>query len=254
MKEAFTYVFKDPGYSKKALVYFMVCFITLALMASPQLLTAGIYSESVIQEPQITPVTNPLLIIFISIIGYVFNMFLTGYYYTCIHAIVNQQNNIVLPYMNFGNSFIKGLKFTVAIILISSLVGLLFVLTSFAGLIVSTVLAAVLLLFFGMSCVSFMWIFAIKSNVSVFFAWKEAVKLINQNKNTYYKNWFVFTLLIALGALLSTLFMALFNFLFDNIYLAWIASSIEGAIIASYVAFVGMYLVAKSIKPLDITL
>ena len=56
-------------------------------------------------------------------------------------------------------------------------------------------------------------------------------------------------LITLIGGLASLLFLFLFNFLVNNVYVAWILTSIEGAIIALYTAFVSMYLIAKSIDP-----
>ena len=53
MREAFTYMFKDPGYNNKATVYFVICFISLALMASPEL--ANFNGSAMMQGPKVTP-------------------------------------------------------------------------------------------------------------------------------------------------------------------------------------------------------
>lgn len=251
MKEAFTYMFKDPGYRKKAEVYFVFCFIALALMATPELanISSGVCPYA--QSPIVTPTTSPILL-FLPLIGMVFNFILSGYYFTCVQAITKQQNNIVLPFMNIWSSFVKGFKFFVAVILTSIVFGILYALCVFGGPIAIGVFSLILLLIFGLCGNAFMWLFSIEGKISTFFAWKKAACLVKQNAGIYFKNWFLSGLLIIVGAIVSTLFMFLFNYLLENAYIAWIATSIEGAVIASYTAFVGMYLIAKSIKPSDV--
>ena len=70
MKEAFTYMFKDPRYNDKAIVYFVICFIALALMATPEI--SNLNTVGLSQGPKITPVTNPIFII-LPFIGTLFN-------------------------------------------------------------------------------------------------------------------------------------------------------------------------------------
>ena len=246
MREAFTYMFKDPGYNNKATVYFVICFISLALMASPEI--ANLNSTAVIQGPKVAPVTNPTFM-FLPILGSIFNWILCGYYFTCVQALTQQNQNYVLPFLKIGGSFLKGIKFTIAIILISIVLTTLGVLLSVTGPIGIAIFAILAFLLFVIWGNAFMWLFANEGKFSTYFAWKKVTRLVSENSKTYFKNWFLLILLTLAGAIASILFMLLFNFLVNNIYLAWILTSIEGAIIASYTAFVGMYLIAKSIKP-----
>lgn len=245
MKEAFTYMFKDPRYNEKASVYFIICFIVLALMASPEI--SNINSIALSQGPKYTPVTNPIFAL-LPFVGSLVNIILLGYYYTCIQAITKQEQNYVLPFMKFGSSFIRGFKLILATILITIVLCLMCFILGLAGHVGVIIFCVFITLLFFILGNAFMWLFANEGKISTFFAWKKATKLVLANGNTYFKNLLVLFLLTLLGAFVSTLFMFLFNFLVNNVYIAWILTSIEGAIIASYLAFVGMYLIAKSIK------
>ena len=87
MREAFTYMFKDPRYSDKAIMYFIICFISLALIASPEI--GNMHSVSLSQGPQVTPVTNPVFAV-LPFIGTLINWILCGYYFTCVQALTKQ--------------------------------------------------------------------------------------------------------------------------------------------------------------------
>lgn len=246
MKEAFTYMFKDPMYEKKAMSYFLICFASLALMATPELNNiSDFYSMTI--TPTIKPI-NPLLNL-LPLAGTLFNFILCGYFYTCVQAITNQNNNIVLPYLKIGSSFAKGFCFAIFFFSLTlSPIALLFGLLGSASTTVFVCLSMIVALMFLIYTPAFLWLFANEGKLSTFFAWRKVINLVNLNKKTYFKNYSILFLLTLLGAIISLVFMFLFNFLLGNVYLAWIATSIVGAIIASYIAFVGMYLLAKSFK------
>lgn len=251
MKKAFTYMFQDPGYRKKTEIYFVICFFALALMATPELANIGAGVNPYTQTPKITQVTSPMFF-FLPLIGSAFSIILSGYYFTCVQAIAQQQNNIVLPFMNIWTSFVKGFKFFVTVILTSLVIGILYALCSFVGSFGIIIFSIILLLIFGLCGNAFMWLYSIEGKLTTFFAWKKAAILVKKNAGIYFRNLLLSILLIIAGAIVSTLFMLLFNYLLNNTYIAWILTSIEGAVIASYTAFVGMYLIAKSIKPSDV--
>jgi hypothetical protein len=215
-------------------------------MATPEI--SNLNTVGLSQGPKVTPVTNPIFII-LPFIGTLFNWILTGYYLTCIKAITGQNQNYILPFMNIWTSFVKGFKFIIATILITIALTLLGVLFAFAGPIGVGLFSIILIILLCAWGNAFMWLFANEGKILTFFAWKKAAKLVAANRKSYFKNLLILILLTIAGAIISTLFVLLFNYLVNNIYVAWILASIEGAIIASYTAFVSMYLVAKSIKP-----
>ena len=245
MREAFTYMFKDPRYNDKAMVYFIVCAISLALMATPELASVNVLLS---QGPKVSPVTNPIFTI-LPIIGVLFNCILVGYFYTCVQALTKQKQNYILPFINWWSSFVKGFKLTIGIFLFMIVMSIICALFVFTGPIGSIIGYSVFILLFSICLNAFLWLFSNEGKISTFFAWKKAFKLISANKKTYFKNLIMMGLITLIGGLASLLFLFLFNFLVNNVYVAWILTSIEGAIIALYTAFVSMYLIAKSIDP-----
>lgn len=245
MREAFTYMFKDPRYNDKAIAYFVICTLSLALMGAPELASIN---TLLADGPKVTTTTSPLFTI-LPVIGMVFNMILCGYYYTCVQALTRQNQNYILPFINIPSSFIKGLKLFIAVFLFLIVTGIACALFTFAGQLGVVICYTLFLLLFSICANAFLWLFSNEGKISTFLAWNKAFKLISANSKTYFTNLIILGLITLAGALASTLFLFLFNFLVSNIYVAWILTSIEGAIIASYTAFVSMFLIAKSIKP-----
>lgn len=246
MREAFTYMFKDPGYDKKAIIYFIICFCSMALMMSPEL--ANIGAPNFAEAAKAAKPSNPVFV-FLPLIGNFFSLLLAGYHLNCVEAITKQERNIVLPLFNLGTAFVRGFKNIIASLLMTLVLVLLFIPFIIGGKVTIIVGTVLLLLFTLYFFNALMWIFANEGKLTSYLAWKKAVKLVAQNGGTYFVNWLVLILLTIFGGILSSLLMLLFNFLLGNAYTAWLATSIESAVIASYVAFVGMYLVAKSIRP-----
>ena len=73
MREAFTYMFKDPGYERKAIIYFLICFCSMALMMSPEL--ANIGAPNFAEAVKVAKPTNPIFI-FLPLIGNFFTLLL----------------------------------------------------------------------------------------------------------------------------------------------------------------------------------
>ena len=113
MREAFTYMFKDPRYNDKAMIYFIICTLSLSLMATPELANLNTLFAN---GPKVAPVTNPIFTI-LPLIGALFNWILCGYFYNCVQALTKQKQNYILPFLNIGSAFVKGFKFTISIIL-----------------------------------------------------------------------------------------------------------------------------------------
>ena len=108
-------------------------------------------------------------------------------------------------------------------------------------------LTIALILFFLFFINAFSVLFAKDSNLLTFFAWKKVILIISCNFCRYFKFWTYNLLITIIGAVISILFTYLFNMIFGNIYIAWLVTSIEAAFIATYIAFINMYLVAKSV-------
>ena len=245
MREAFTYMFKDPGIKDKATTYIIICFIAFALTALPEI---SQFSGIATTSPYITPVTAPSFEL-LAFCGKLLNLVLLGYSFTCVGAIIKQNQNIVLPFLNIWNSFVKGFKFNIAtILLILPIIPLTFII-SLLGKNIAVIFIALIILLFIVYNNAFLWLYANEGKLNTYFEWKKVAQLVRANKKVYFTNFLLLILISFASALCSIVFMLLFNFLVNNVYIAWILTSIEGAIIASYTAFVGMYLVAKSIDP-----
>ena len=95
MREAFTYMFKDTMFGKKAFTYWFICFFTLLLAGAPEVFKTPIAT----QAPTVNSVSNPFLIV-LPLASILLYAILGGYYFTGIKAIFEQKNNIVLPFIN----------------------------------------------------------------------------------------------------------------------------------------------------------
>ena len=104
MQEIFTYMFKDNMFTKKAAILFLLLFIALAICGIPPLLNSVSYA------PTVEKVSLPYLHYLPSISCFL-DFAIYGYMMICIKAIIQQDLNIVLPFFNFKNSLIRGLKF-----------------------------------------------------------------------------------------------------------------------------------------------
>ena len=87
MREAFTYMFKDNCYYKKALIYLVLNFIANSLIAYAQMNSfTGVCPIN--SKPEVLP--NELLgTTILSFTGFLVNMFVLGYFLNCVEAIVH---------------------------------------------------------------------------------------------------------------------------------------------------------------------
>lgn len=250
MREAFTYMFKDPMFGKKAFTYWSICFLTLLLAGVAEAFKAPIAT----QTPTINSVSNPFLTTLPLVSIFLFAI-LGGYYFSGVKAIFEQKNNIVLPFINTWKNFVKGVKFGIAqaipiLILVAIIYSLATPSFTTSNLIFATVLAIIFCTFYFIYSNIFYLLFANEGKFFTYFRWKKACETLKiANKKIYFRNLFLVIFVDILGGLLSSLFTYIFNLLISNHYAAWIITSAEGALIAGCTAFVTMYLVAKSIEP-----
>lgn len=249
MREAFTYMFKDTMFGKKAFTYWFICFLTLLLAGALEVFKTPVAT----QTPTVNSVSNPFLIV-LPLASILLYAILGGYYFAGVKAIFEQKNNIVLPFINPWKNFVKGVKFGIAqslpIIIITTIIYI------FTHPIVNVL--TIYILAFNLICIctfyfiysnAFYLLFANEDKIFTYFRWKKVCEMLkNTNKKIYFRNLFLVLLVDILGGLLSSLFTYIFNFLVKNTYAAWIVTSAEGALIAGCTAFVTMYLVAKSFQ------
>lgn len=252
MREAFTYMFKDTMFAKKAFAYCFICFVTLLAAGAPDALKTTI----VAQTPTIDSVPNPFLNLFL-LIAILLYAILGGYYFSGIKAISEQKNNIVLPFINPWKNFTKGTKFGIAYLLPNIIIaGIVYFLiqtyiTQFNIIVIPTIILAIAFCsFYFIYSNIFYLLFANEGKFLTYFRWKKACETLkNANKKVYFKNLFLVVFVNILGGLLSSSFNHIFNYLITNNHVTWVISSIEGAIIEGFTAFVTMYLVGKAIEP-----
>ena len=102
MKEAFTYMLKDNKIKEKAALYFGIMFIATLLTNFSQYINSN--------NSGTVPSLASLLL---GLVGGILSLITTGYSFVCIKTIIEQKDNIVLPYIAPKNA-ILGLKFSVS--------------------------------------------------------------------------------------------------------------------------------------------
>lgn len=248
MREAFTYMFKDNCFGKKVLMYLTISFIASLFISYSQINTcAGMCP--IASKPTVNPVDSITPIVF-QIIGILINMIIVGYFFTAIKAISSQSNNIILPFFSIKNNFVKGFKFNLVmfatIIIYSFAFGLL---QSFYNTyIFAKISLGILLLFYTISGSAFVWFFAQEEKFTTFFNFKKVLTLISRNVKKYIKFSLIIIGILLLSIALSFTIELIIANLTNSIILAMIISTLVITIFATYINFVTMYLIAKSIK------
>lgn len=246
MREAFTYMFKDNCYYKKAFIYLILNFIANAFLAYAQInsCSGGCPLSSRVDVLPNTYINN----IVFNLLGAVANLFVLGYFFSAIDAITKQTNNIVLPLFNIKNCFLKGLKFYIAIFLITLLLVLLSIPLGFVNNIISSVIMLGVMLFYLVFASSFFWSFANNSKLLTFFNIREAFKNVIKTPATYFKNILFILLVTIISIILAYCFELLFGFFIKSPFITMIFSTLISATLSAYFGFVNMFLIAKSIK------
>ena len=98
MREAFTYMFKDTMFGKKAFTYWVISFLALLLAGTLEVFKTPVAT----QAPVVNSVSNPFLILLPLLLFAI----LGGYYFSGVKAIFEQKNNIVLPFINPWKNFV----------------------------------------------------------------------------------------------------------------------------------------------------
>jgi len=222
MKEAFYYMFKDNKIFQK--------YIAIVLSILIPIFAAVIIKIEVVK-----------LIIILLLIPLC--MILSGYWISCVKAIVNQKQNIILPYINVKNNIITGFRLGVAE-LILGLILLLLVLfgvgfTSIVPLL--TIVIAPIYLVVSITLliltIAFTWIFANTDDIYSYIRVSKAIEFISHNKKSY----FVAVLLCFMINLLINITTKIMphNFLF----------LLTAILVIPYIMFTTAYINAKSINP-----
>ena len=233
MKEAFTYMLKDNKIVQKALTYFGFA------------LASGLCSNfSQYLTPQ-NACDISISALVLGLAGIFFSMITSGYGISCKRAIVEQKENIVLPFLKFGSNLFSGFKFGIAITLLALALSAVIMISAILGKLLSPVIPviiiALLCLFMICYAIAFTYIFVTTDSWLSFFKFKQASKIIASWQ--YWKNVFIMIVLSVLSAAVSTLVAFMFK---GAAYV--IVNTAAISIIGSYFVFVFSYLVANCAK------
>lgn len=237
MKEAFTYLFKDPGFKNKAGVYA----ILIGLIA-----ICNCFTHQPININNSFELTNSTSNIALTLFKFIVYIFVVGYYLNIIKAISEQKTNIVLPFFNIKCG-IKALKYLLAITLAFVAFTSITLLFGILGEIYSHIFAYAIISFYVIYAISFLWLFAKDEDILTFFDFKSAINYVKQSPKNYFKHVGLIIIVSILGAAFTLLIEYLTAFISLKMLSIGIYSVIS-AIIETYIGFTTAYLIAKSIK------
>ena len=248
MKEAFIYMFKDNCFWKKAITYFFVSFIACLFISYSQINTCSGMCP-VASKPTVISVNSISPIIY-QLIGIFINMIVAGYFLSSIKAITSQTSNIVLPFFSFRNNFVKGFKFNLSvfttIILYSFTFGLLYSFYSTATF--AKIGFIILLIFYIFTGVAFVWLFAQEEKFITFFNFKKVIIKIKEDIKNYIKYVLIIAGILLISIAVTFVIELLISNFVKDIIIAMVITTLITTVFATYINFVNMHLIAKSIK------
>ena len=256
MREAFTYMFKDNCFWKKALPLFLVSLISgLMLCYGNNHIPSGCPLG---QTPQVAPVAN-LQVMGVNFLGWLIGLLVTGYYFVAVKAISGQEKNIVLPFFNIWQCFVKGLKALLSFFLLGLVLGTFFTLLSILVSLMNNVLSIVffivilgLAMFFFVMFVALLNYRANTDKILAIFAWKKAYQLMVANRVDYgWAVWYLIVCDLAVAAILTLVILIGVFFFPAAVFNEYVILGIT-TLIGTYVLFVQMYLTAKAVKPTEV--
>ena len=240
--EAFNYMFKDNMFKQKALTYFCFAFVGTFLMNlgnSVQMTKLAVFA--------------PLFLLAGAII-----MFIpSGYCIHAIKAVIEQNDNYVLPLFNFKHNFATGFKFMVAVLLMSLVFGIglaigsviIAIIAALTSVKIIAYIGIVFLFLAGLILIAYYtmalkWIFATTEAWTSFLQFKKAAELIKKLPGTYNKFFWAFIFINLISAIIS----AILFWILGKGLLGIAIATLLSVIVATYVVFVNIHLIAKSIK------
>ena len=246
MKEAFNFMFKDNMFVKKALTYSAVVFV--ATLCSNIANTLA---------PQANTLPS-LQFILLSIIGFILMFIPSGYGVSCIKAFIEQNENIIIPFVNIKNNFILGLKLTISIILVTLLFGIVIAIVAIILALIFSLLNAIsigaiilgllilgLILTYTYYSLAFCYIFATTEKFTSFLQFKTATNLIKINLKHYTLSVLLFVVLSLVVGVIGMIMLSLLA-IFGLIGIT--IATLFAALISGYTVYLFTYLNSKSIK------
>ena len=210
---AFIYMFKDNDWVYK--LFILLCLVTpVAIIAFFQvvMLSNGKISEG----------SNILFLVALTLISIFFSLISSGYYAKCANNIIysseNSSNNDLLPKWedDFGQFFKLGFRFFLATLLLGvSILGSLFILGVVADLlkglslliyIVGGIAAVIFILVYSYFSTALASIFYSNYDITSFFKFKEARKLVSYDSSKYLQIMGIMFLISLLMSIISSLF------------------------------------------------
>lgn len=261
MKEAFTYMFKDNAYYKKALIYFVFMFIAEFLIQ-----WGGIHI------PNVPNATIPLEAKILLLVGGILMLIPAGYCFSVIKALIKQKENYILPFLGIKNSLIVGLKYFLSVIITIVSILLVFavlvlipfiIFLAIASGIGSEIFANIAIIIFAILSIIFVSIFSIlyfvcvpafcsmfakDKKLTTFIRYISVFKLIKKDAHNYFKYLGMNILVLITCSIVSLILSLVLLLLFKESILFAFLISLFSSIIGSYTVFVFAYLIAKSTK------
>ncbi len=169
MKEAFYYMFKDNKIAQKFLSIYAVALLPFVLVPIGMLIPSHIFTIILI----ITTILSICI--------------LPGYWIRCTNAVVTQEKNIVLPFLNFDTlitDFITGIHFIFANTLYSLAFGLLILIISCIKPL-AIIIIAIIILFLMFIKEALTYIYVNSRKLNSYFKIGKALNFISKNKLQY---------------------------------------------------------------------
>ena len=252
MREAFTYMFKDNCFHKKAFIYFILSFIAMSVIAVADMNTCS-YGCPINQAKLITP-TIKFDILCYRTIGLILHTLTLGYFITCLEAVIKQKDNILLPFFNLKLCFTKGLKLFLSII---STVIIYYILLFTYGAMSNfipvlrpefvNILSLLTILFYIFCYNSFIYLYAQTNKFFSFFNFKVALLTIKNSQKTYFKYWSILVLIFVLSSIIVYIIESLLGKI-NNEYTVMLLTNFASSALQTYLTFVSLLLISKSIK------
>lgn len=249
MKEAFTYMFKDNKFWLKGLIYLCLIFIANLLLN---------YAQTLLPPcPKCAPPPSwNYWVCFIS--GTILNLIPVGYMFSCVKTIIDSEDTPVLPYINPFGDLLKGLKYTIAMLIFLLPLLVITIIIEFgisailqgtlAGLICTRVFLLAVIIFTASIFMGYNNMFARENSLLTFYKFKQLFSGIGSGKKRYFVNLGMLFVVFFLNMTLEMGFgraAALANL---DTFAGLITVGLLSAITGTYAIFIICHLTARSIE------
>lgn len=261
MREAFTYMFKDNYFYKKAFVYFILAFIPMTILAITDMNSCS--NSCQIGQAPVALSSIKFEALCYKMLAIFFSLLHTGYFITSLEAVIRQKTNIILPFFNFEYCLKKGFRYALSIVLALLVWNLpLLFLAKCSSIffkgesilfgihlvqVINFLVLVFIIVLYSVFCNYLMYSFAKEDKFTTFLNFKQAFKNIMIAPKNYFKYWGVLMFLNLIVITLVYLFERLFG-LFNNSYLTMVLTNIISCTLGTYFGYVSLMLISKSVK------